>query len=251
MISSRRNVLLGALGFLAACSAPPNQGDRGSGTVVCICAHPDDAESGCGGTLIRLIRAGYHVKVIYTFAGGIPGKSGQIVVDTRREEARNACRLMGADPIFLFDDRGYSKLDTPWIPELTADLRQAQPEMVFAHWSMDSHPDHQIAAMLAFRCIQALDEEPDVYFFEVEHGRQTMAFTPSEYVDITSVRGDKLKALLAHESQDPMKLYKRDHEPMELFRGREAGVTAAEAFIPLRAGSTRLAQALGRTSRPR
>ncbi|WP_394835031.1 PIG-L family deacetylase [Pendulispora rubella] len=244
-MTTRRNVLLGMVGlFAAACSPPPGPGGRGSGTVVCICAHPDDAESGCGGTLIRLVRSGYHVKVIYTFAGGIPGKRGREVVETRREEAKHACHLMGAEPIFLFDENGTSKLDTPWLPTLVADLKKADPEMIFAHWSMDSHPDHQMAALLAFRAAQGLDALPEMYFFEVEHGRQTMAFDPSVYVDITAVRADKVKALMAHESQDPMKLYKRDHEQMELFRGREAGYGAAEAFIPLRAGYTRLTDAL-------
>src|SRR5438270_471087 len=44
---------------------------------VCVGAHPDDPESGCGGTLARYTAAGHRVTVIYLTRGeaGIPGKS--------------------------------------------------------------------------------------------------------------------------------------------------------------------------------
>ena len=40
-------------------------------------AHPDDPETGCGGTIARLIREGNRVKILYFTKGeaGIPGKS--------------------------------------------------------------------------------------------------------------------------------------------------------------------------------
>ncbi|WP_394849545.1 PIG-L family deacetylase [Pendulispora brunnea] len=220
---------------------PPPGGRR---SVVCICAHPDDAESGCGGTLIRLAKEGYRVQIIYTFSGSVPGKSLEEALPTRREEARRACRILGADPYFTYDDRGLTQLDTAGLAKLSTLLKQSAPEMVFSHWPLDTHEDHQIAALLSLRTVAMLDPAPELYFFEVERGSQTMAFSPSVYVDITAVREQKIRALTEHESQDPWRLYERDHEPMELFRGREAGVKAAEAFVPLKAGSGRLLHVL-------
>ena len=45
--------------------------------IVCVGGHPDDPESGCGGTLARFTAAGHAVTVIYLTRGeaGIPGKS--------------------------------------------------------------------------------------------------------------------------------------------------------------------------------
>src|SRR6516165_7399529 len=47
--------------------------------IVCVGAHPDDPESGCGGTLSRYAAAGHAVTVIYLTRGegGIKGKSAE------------------------------------------------------------------------------------------------------------------------------------------------------------------------------
>jgi hypothetical protein len=52
------------------------------------------------------------------------------------------------------------------------------------------------------------------------------------------VRDRKKAALFAHKSQNGEEIYRRRIEVMEGFRGREFGVTAAEAFVHLaRTGS--------------
>jgi LmbE family N-acetylglucosaminyl deacetylase len=72
-----------------------------------------------------------------------------------------------------------------------------------------------------------------LYYYEVDLGSQTMGFHPTDYVDITAVRENKKAALFAHKSQNGEEIYRRHHEMMETFRGREAGTTAAEAFVHL------------------
>ena len=72
-----------------------------------------------------------------------------------------------------------------------------------------------------------------LYFFEVNAGHQTMAFRPTDYVDITPVSDVKRRALVAHESQDGAAIDRNHHDPMARFRGREIGVTFAEAFVRL------------------
>ena len=58
-----------------------------------------------------------------------------------------------------------------------------------------------------------------------------MAFTPTDYVDISDVRETKKAAMFAHQTQDPGEIYTSFFKTMEEFRGLEAGVSAAEAFI--------------------
>ena len=107
------------------------------------------------------------------------------------------------------------------------------PDIVLTHWPLDTHPDHQAAGLLAFRASQESGGRFPLYFFEVDYGYQTMGFQPSDYVDITSAREKKKAALFAHRSQDGEAIYREHHEIMENFRGRESGVTAAEAFVSL------------------
>jgi len=64
-------------------------------------------------------------------------------------------------------------------------------------------------------------------------GSQTQTFHPTDYVDITSVREKKRTALFAHRSQNGEEIYRKHHQIMEDFRGREFGVPAAEAFVRL------------------
>ena len=78
-----------------------------------------------------------------------------------------------------------------------------------------------------------------LYFYEVNTGSETMAFTPTDYVDITSVHERKKEAMFAHKTQDPVETYNKYFKPLEEFRGLEAGVKAAEAFIHFKSKEAR------------
>jgi LmbE family N-acetylglucosaminyl deacetylase len=75
--------------------------------------------------------------------------------------------------------------------------------------------------------------KPHLYFFEVNSGGQSQGFQPNTYVDITPVIEKKKAALFAHVSQDGPGIWKQHHETIAGWRGREAGVAAAEAFLRL------------------
>src|ERR1044071_7313590 len=61
--------------------------------IVCVGGHPDDPESGCGGTLAKCSNAGHEVTIIYLTTGeaGINGASHEEAARIRRQEAINAC----------------------------------------------------------------------------------------------------------------------------------------------------------------
>jgi len=69
------------------------------------------------------------------------------------------------------------------------------------------------------------------FFYEVNSTSETMSFIPTDYVDITDVRDLKKIAMYAHKTQDPVNTYNSFFQQMEDFRGLEAGIKAAEAFI--------------------
>ena len=71
MILSRRQFLALTIPALAVGQAPQNRRLK----IVCVGGHPDDPESGCGGTLCRYAALGHAVTVIYLTRGeaGISG----------------------------------------------------------------------------------------------------------------------------------------------------------------------------------
>jgi LmbE family N-acetylglucosaminyl deacetylase len=203
--------------------------------VVCVGGHPDDPESGCGGTLARYAEKGHRVTIIYLTRGeaGIPGKSHQEAAAIRTAEAEAACRILGARPVFAGQIDGDTAVDRRRAEAFAALLKAEQPDVVLTHWPIDTHPDHQAASFLAIRAHTERIGRFALFFFEVNAGSQTMAFLPTNYVDVTSVREKKKAALFAHRSQDGEAIFREHHEIMENFRGRESGVAAAEAFASL------------------
>ena len=70
--------------------------------IVCVGGHPDDPESGCGGTLARLAAQGHDVTIIYLTTGeaGIPGTANDEAARIRKQEAINACKILNVKPVF-------------------------------------------------------------------------------------------------------------------------------------------------------
>lgn len=237
MPSSRREFLesLAALPVLGQASPRPADGAGARLKVVCVGAHPDDPESGCGGTLARYAALGHHVTIVYLTRGerGIPGTSLADAARIRTAEAERACAIIGAAPRFAGQVDGATEFNASEVRRMTELLAAEHPDVVFAHWPLDTHMDHQVAGLLAFRASLALGQAFPVFWFEVNAGEQTRGFLPTDYVDVTAVRETKQRALVAHESQHGDDVYRRHHEPMAIFRGREAGCAFAEAFVRL------------------
>ena len=201
--------------------------------VVCFGGHPDDPESGCGGTLAKLAAKGHDVTIIYLTTGeaGIEGKSHNEAAAIRRQEAINACAVLKTKYVFAGQIDGDTIMDNTWLQKVQKLIADEKPDLVFAHWPVDSHKDHQIASLLMIQTWVRSAKKFPLYFFEVCTGEQTMIFRPTDYVDITDTQEQKRQAVYCHKSQDPPGIYACGHTAMEDFRGRELGVKAAEAFV--------------------
>jgi len=200
--------------------------------IVCVGGHPDDPESGCGGTLAKLAAIGHEVAIIYLTTGeaGIPGKSHDEAAAIRRQEAIHASKILNAKPIFAGQIDGSTIADNAALEHLQKLIAAEKPDIVFTHWPVDSHKDHQVASLLTIQT-WVRGGNFTLYFFEVCTGEQTMIFMPTDYVDITETQEQKRKSVYCHISQDPPGIYACGHAAMEDFRGREAGVKAAEGFV--------------------
>lgn len=195
--------------------------------------HPDDPETGCGGTILRYVDAGYQAVVLYLTRGeaGIEGVSHQEAARIRSAEAEKACKLMKSRPIFAGQVDGASEITTARYAEMRAILEKEAPDLIFTHWPLDTHRDHRHCANLVLDAWIALGRPQPLFYYEVAIGSQTQVFRPTDYVDITATVERKHAACFAHESQKLRENYGRDHGPMERFRGLEARCDSAEAFI--------------------
>jgi LmbE family N-acetylglucosaminyl deacetylase len=230
MRASRRQVLSLPISALAAGLAPPARTSK----IVCVGGHPDDPESGCGGTLARYVALGHRVTIIYLTRGeaGIAGKSHAETAAIRSAECAAACEILGAQAAFAGQIDGATVVDKNAAESLGKLISAEDPDVVFTQWPIDANLDHQAASILTFRAWLAARGRFELYYYEVALGTQTMGFHPTDYVNVFAVREKKKAALYAHQSQHADRIY-RFHQVMENYRGRESGCEAAEAFVHL------------------
>src|SRR4051812_26724398 len=104
-------VALGATPF----ESPRRTGARATGKLKVLVAggHPDDPESGCGGTMARYASAGHDVVALYLTRGeaGIAGKSHDESATIRTAEAERACAILGATARFAGQVDGDTHVD--------------------------------------------------------------------------------------------------------------------------------------------
>lgn len=200
--------------------------------VVVAGAHPDDPESGCGGTIARYTDLGHEVVIFYLTRGeaGIPGKTHDEAARIRSAECRHACEILKARPVFAGQIDGATEVNSQRYDDFQNLIEAERPDVVFTHWPIDTHPDHRAASLLTYGAWVHSASKFALYYFEVDQGEQTQDFRPNEYVDITPTERRKRAACFAHASQDPAGFYAL-HDMMNRFRGMECGAKLAEAFV--------------------
>ena len=200
--------------------------------VLVIGAHPDDPETMCGGTMLKLKAMGAEVVSVYLTSGeaGIKGKNHEEARYIRQAEARHACEVMGVKAEFLTQIDGNAEVNKERYAEMKALIEREKPDMVITHWPIDSHRDHRVCAVLVYDAWRQSDYSFDLYYGEVMTGIQTQNFTPTLWVNITDYKARKEKAYMCHESQG-MADIKPYHDAMECMRGLECQTQYGEAFI--------------------
>lgn len=234
VLSASGGVLGGAMLGLPLAGPAETQSEKGKARlkIVVVGGHPDDPESGCGGAMAMYASLGHDVTALYLTRGetGIRGKSKDETASIRTREAIKACEILGARPLFAGQVNGSTEVNAARYQEFQELLAAREPELVLVHWPIDSHRDHRVASLLVYDAWQAARRQFSLFYFEVMTGTQTQNFAPTHYVDITATEKKKRDACYAHQSQNPEDFYSH-HDLMNRFRGRECGVSFAEAFV--------------------
>ena len=198
--------------------------------IVIFGGHPDDPESGCGGLISLLTKAGHEVHLAYATCYRGERKVGDEPEGTvRRREATAACKVLGATPHFF--DYAHERLaaDEATLDAISGWLKDLKPHIVVTHWPLDTHPNHHVTSSLVWQS-HLRDPSWSLYFFEVMTDQQSRGFRPDLYLDIAAVRDLKREACFCHQSQHPEGFW-GIHENMHRRRGDECGVKFAEAYL--------------------
>lgn len=202
------------------------------GKCLVIGAHPDDPETCCGGTMIKLVKEGWDVVAVYLTTGeaGIKGKSSSEAAEIRTVEAINSCKVIGCRHKFLGQIDGNTICDLDHYKQMREYIASENPDVVFTHWPIDGHRDHAICGLLVLDSWRRLDRTFDLYYMEAMSGTQSQMFAPDTYVNIEDFVELKHQSCACHVSQG-MDDINHWHFRMEKFRGIEAHCDAAEAFL--------------------
>nr|BCX01918.1 MAG: bacillithiol biosynthesis deacetylase BshB1 [Bacteroidota bacterium] len=179
--------------------------------VLAFAAHPDDVELSCGGTLIKLARAGYRTGIVDLTRGEL-GTRG--TPEIRAREAEEASRILG---LRVRENLGLPDGDIPLSREARLAvirlLRRYRPHLILINAPTDRHPDHEHAARLVveaafyagLRRIETTEEDgsPQQPWrpYHILHYLQHDDLRPHFVVDISDVIEERLQAVRAYASQ--------------------------------------------------
>jgi len=182
---------------------------------MCICAHPDDADLGFGGTAMKLTKAGHIVQ----FLSVTNGQSGhhkmdiQELIKTRNKEAQLAKDRLSIDSYVILNNKdAYLTADIPTREGLMRAIRAFGPDIILTHRPNDYHPDHRNTGLLVQDCsylVKVPKFLPDVpvpkvmpvIYYLYDSFMKPQPLNPEIVVDIDDVLDEKIKALDAFSSQ--------------------------------------------------
>ena len=119
---------------------------RGISSILCVGAHSDDIEIGCGGTVLKLVRANQDLKVHWV----VLSAEGD-----RAEEARKSTeRFLDQAPNHEVEVASFRERYFPYqsqLKEFFDDLgTRVHPDLVLTHHGGDAHQDHRVVAELTW-----------------------------------------------------------------------------------------------------
>jgi bacillithiol biosynthesis deacetylase BshB1 len=174
--------------------------------ILSIAAHRDDSEITCGGTLSKMVQAGYRVGILDLTAGET-GTRGNAVL--REREAAKASKIIGIvhrENLYIPDagveNRREYKL------KIAQKIRDLRPRTVILPYWDGRHPDHYTTGRIGYEaCFLAglgklpLDGRPHRPHKIIYATLYVPAVRPTFVVDITAQLETKLKAILCYASQ--------------------------------------------------
>lgn len=142
--------------------------------ILCVGAHSDDIEIGCGGTLLQLRRV-YSCVVFHWIVFSAAGVRG-------KEATKGAALFAGGSDkqIILKEFRdGFLPYNGSAVKDVYEGLKDwVNPDLIFTHWQGDAHQDHRLLSELTWNTFRNhLILEYEIPKYDGDMGRPNM-FVP-------------------------------------------------------------------------
>jgi len=208
-----------------------------------IAPHPDDAELGMGGTIVRLMSQGWSIGIL-DLTSGEPTPLGSLEIRARETSEASAALGVSWRKNLGLPNRS---LEPTLLHRraLAGVFRETRPRLLFAPYWEDAHPDHTAATKLVedarFWSKLSRSDIPGepfhpariLYYFSVH---LKIVERPSFLVDISDQNEAKMKSLRCYQSQ--LVLNQPEGRPGVIdsvadrtrFWGNTVGVRHAEPF---------------------
>lgn len=114
--------------------------------ILCLGAHSDDIEIGCGGTILRLVQQ---------FPNSVVQWVVFSAVGVRAAEAQRAARLFAGttasrEPLLKAFQDGFMPFVGAEVKATFEELKAVSPDIIFTHNRKDAHQDHRVVAELTW-----------------------------------------------------------------------------------------------------
>jgi bacillithiol biosynthesis deacetylase BshB1 len=178
--------------------------------ILVLSVHPDDAELGCAGTLLKHIAAGKKAGIVDLTRGEL-GTRGS--AEIRDREAAEAARILGLsvrENLGIPD--GFFQNTPEYQLKVIEAIRKYQPEIIITNAYHDRHPDHGRAHDLveAAAFLSGLIKIETYFDGELQqawrpklvlHFIQDNYIKPDILIDVTGYWEKKIESILAYGSQ--------------------------------------------------
>ena len=159
--------------------------------ILCLAAHADDVEIGCGGALLRLLAERPGCEVDWVIFSAVP--------EREREAKASASDFLAGAGRSSVTVKGFRDSYLPYqgleVKEFFEQLKASStPDLIFAPHRKDEHQDHRLVGELAWNTFRNhLIAEYEIAKYEGDLG------APNLYVPLTAAQGRrKVELILKH-----------------------------------------------------
>jgi len=228
--------------------------EPGSGPVLAVFAHPDDAEICAGGALAKWAAAGREVHLLVLTNGdrgsADPWRDRAELAAARRTETEAAGAILGLTTTHVLDVHdGELENTTHAREQVIRRIRLVRAETVLScdptAWFFENryynHSDHRRAGEIALDAVFPGAGNPHYFGEQIAEGLDVRevhdvwlgwTLEPNHHEDVTGFFPTKMQALAAHASQleDGIRFFEEELEREAVEAGAKVGVQHAESF---------------------
>lgn len=199
--------------------------------ILVLAPHQDDEAIGCAGTIVRYLKEGTKVKIIYMTDGryGVEDFNRKIRDEEAKVAWRDMVKLENQAELVFFDHEDSHLHESSALEELKKQIKEFQPEIIFTPWLLDQHIDHQYTTYFLQKALLEMPEyEVSVAMYEV-----MSPLYANLYVNVTKEFDQKMEILDAYQSQHKFMHIKECAKSLGEYRGacmHLKAIKQAEAF---------------------